>query len=57
VDDPKRRRPDISRAKALLGWAPRVELEEGLRHTIAWFSGDAPVAKAPARAPQGIAAA
>jgi dTDP-glucose 4,6-dehydratase len=36
-DDPKQRQPDISRAKALLGWEPRVPLEEGLRETIAWF--------------------
>ena len=37
VDDPTRRRPDISRAKALLGWQPTVPLEEGLRDTIAYF--------------------
>lgn len=36
-DDPRRRRPDISRARALLGWAPRVGLEEGLARTISWF--------------------
>jgi dTDP-glucose 4,6-dehydratase len=34
VDDPKVRQPDISRAKALLGWEPQVELREGLRTTI-----------------------
>jgi nucleoside-diphosphate-sugar epimerase/spore maturation protein CgeB len=39
VDDPRRRRPDISKAKKLLGWAPRVPLHEGLERTIAWFSG------------------
>jgi UDP-glucuronate decarboxylase len=38
VDDPRRRRPDISRAKAMLGWEPRVPLAEGLSKTIAWFS-------------------
>ncbi|MFE0752411.1 UDP-glucuronic acid decarboxylase family protein [Inquilinus sp. NPDC058860] len=38
VDDPQRRRPDIARAKALLGWAPRVALEEGLEKTIAYFA-------------------
>jgi UDP-glucuronate decarboxylase len=38
VDDPTRRRPDISRAKALLGWEPTVPLETGLRDTIAYFS-------------------
>jgi nucleoside-diphosphate-sugar epimerase/spore maturation protein CgeB len=37
VDDPRRRRPDITRAAGLLGWAPTVSLEEGLRLTIAWF--------------------
>ncbi|WP_375262402.1 UDP-glucuronic acid decarboxylase family protein [Palleronia sp.] len=37
-DDPKRRRPDIARAKSLLGWAPRVPLEEGLEKTVPWFS-------------------
>lgn len=37
-DDPKRRRPDISRAKSLLGWAPSTSIERGLPETIAWFS-------------------
>jgi dTDP-glucose 4,6-dehydratase len=37
VDDPRVRRPDIRRAKALLGWEPRIELEEGLRKTIEYF--------------------
>jgi UDP-glucuronate decarboxylase len=36
-DDPARRRPDISRARELLGWEPRVTLEEGLRETIGYF--------------------
>jgi len=36
-DDPQRRRPDISKAKDLLGWEPRVPLAEGLRQTAAWF--------------------
>lgn len=38
-DDPRRRRPDISRARSLLGWEPRVELREGLARTIEWFAG------------------
>jgi nucleoside-diphosphate-sugar epimerase len=38
-DDPQRRRPDISRATQLLGWAPVVGLEEGLRRTIDYFRG------------------
>jgi dTDP-glucose 4,6-dehydratase len=37
VDDPKVRRPDISRARALLGWEPEVELTEGIRRTVPWF--------------------
>jgi len=37
VDDPKVRRPDIGRAKDLLGWAPVVGLEEGLKGTIRYF--------------------
>jgi len=37
VDDPKIRQPDISLAKQLLDWEPRVSLEEGLRKTIEWF--------------------
>jgi dTDP-glucose 4,6-dehydratase len=36
-DDPKIRRPDITKARALLGWEPRVPLEEGLRRTIDYF--------------------
>jgi dTDP-glucose 4,6-dehydratase len=37
VDDPKVRRPDITRAQTVLGWSPQVDLEEGLRRTIAFF--------------------
>ena len=36
-DDPKVRQPDISRAKALLGWEPRVPVREGLIRTVEWF--------------------
>lgn len=35
--DPQRRRPDISRAKSLLSWEPKVDLEEGIRRTIPFF--------------------
>jgi dTDP-glucose 4,6-dehydratase len=37
IDDPKVRQPDITRARTLLGWEPKVPLEEGLRHTIEYF--------------------
>jgi dTDP-glucose 4,6-dehydratase len=37
VDDPTVRRPDITRARTLLGWNPRTTLEEALGRTIAWF--------------------
>ena len=37
VDDPKQRRPDISHAKALLGWQPEVGLEDGLGRTLEYF--------------------
>jgi dTDP-glucose 4,6-dehydratase len=37
VDDPKVRQPDISRARSLLGWEPRVGLDDGLRRTIDFF--------------------
>jgi dTDP-glucose 4,6-dehydratase len=36
-DDPKQRRPDISKAQRLLGWSPVVTLEEGLKHTVEYF--------------------
>ena len=37
ADDPKQRRPDITKARTLLGWEPRVPLEEGIQDTIAYF--------------------
>lgn len=38
VDDPRRRRPDITRANKLLGWSPQTPLAVGLKATIAWFA-------------------
>lgn len=40
VDDPKIRRPDITRATTLLGWKPKVDIEEGLRKTIEYFKNN-----------------
>jgi dTDP-glucose 4,6-dehydratase len=37
IDDPRRRKPDITRANELLGWEPRVPVQEGLAQTIDWF--------------------
>jgi dTDP-glucose 4,6-dehydratase len=37
VDDPKQRRPDISKARRLLGWEPKVALQDGLERTLAYF--------------------
>jgi dTDP-glucose 4,6-dehydratase len=37
ADDPKRRKPDIARARMLLGWEPKVSLEEGLPRTLEYF--------------------
>jgi dTDP-glucose 4,6-dehydratase len=39
VDDPKQRRPDITRARTILGWEPKVGLEEGLLKTVDYFKG------------------
>jgi UDP-glucuronate decarboxylase len=40
VDDPRRRKPDISRAMELLDWQPSVDLEQGLEATIDWFEDE-----------------
>ena len=40
-DDPKQRRPDISKARTILGWEPQVDLAEGLAKTVAYFRGRA----------------
>jgi len=42
TDDPKVRQPDITRARTLLGWQPKVSLEEGLTSTIDYFKSKMP---------------
>ena len=49
VDDPKVRQPDITRARTLLGWEPKVPLDEGLRHTIEYFRRSSAGLTEPAR--------
>ncbi len=48
-DDPRVRRPDISRARQVLGWEPRVSFEDGMRRTIDWFRAHLAVGAEPAR--------
>ena len=48
-DDPQRRRPDITRARQLLGWEPSTSLSDGLRQTIAYFRGVPGVVARPAQ--------
>lgn len=43
IDDPSRRRPNISLAKEVLGWEPKVSLEEGLKKTIAYYQNLRPL--------------
>ena len=38
-DDPKQRKPDITKARTVLGWEPRISLEDGLRETVEYFRG------------------
>ncbi|MTD53385.1 UDP-glucuronic acid decarboxylase family protein [Amycolatopsis pithecellobii] len=42
IDDPRRRCPDITLARTQLGWTPKVDLADGLRRTVAWFTGVLP---------------
>jgi UDP-glucuronate decarboxylase len=37
LDDPRQRCPDIAKAQSLLGWGPKVPLEDGLKETVAYF--------------------
>jgi UDP-glucuronate decarboxylase len=50
VDDPKRRRPDISRARQVLGWSPKTPLDKGLKATVAWFEEEADASRRRPRA-------
>jgi len=50
VDDPQRRRPDITRAREILGWEPTTALRDGLERTLAWFATELKTNGAPAMA-------
>jgi UDP-glucuronate decarboxylase len=52
VDDPRRRRPDISRAAKYLQWAPKTSLDLGLKATIAWFADEHAQDRETVRVPQ-----
>ena len=39
ADDPMQRKPDVARAREMLGWEPKVHLVDGLKRTIAYFDG------------------
>lgn len=52
-DDPRSRRPDITRARTILGWEPRTGLEEGLARTISWFREERRSSPAFADRPEG----
>jgi nucleoside-diphosphate-sugar epimerase len=39
-DDPKKRNPDISKARKKLGWKPKIDLENGLKKTIEWYKNN-----------------
>lgn len=60
IDDPRRRRPDITRARSVLDWEPRIALADGLARTIAWWGEGGPHARVagtvvqPARAEAAI---
>ncbi len=53
-DDPKQRQPDITRARALLGWEPKVELREGLAKTIEYFRSLLGTPRMAPRAPRSV---
>ena len=57
ADDPRRRKPDISRAVELLQWAPQVDLAHGLEATIAWFADPGHRSARSARYAEPLAAA
>jgi UDP-glucuronate decarboxylase len=57
VDDPRRRRPDISLAKKLIGWSPRTSLDAGLKATISWFAEDLSADNKAARVVETLAGA
>ena len=56
-DDPRQRRPDISQAREILGWEPKIDLKSGLEKTIAYFRNQMNAAPAADRVGVATAAA
>jgi nucleoside-diphosphate-sugar epimerase len=56
-DDPQKRRPDITRARSMLGWEPKVPVREGLRRTVEYFRGLVGTPRMASRAAGGTVAA
>ncbi len=51
-DDPKQRKPDITKAKTLLGWEPKIELQQGLKMSLEYFQGEVAALDANLASPQ-----
>ena len=52
ADDPKQRKPDITRARTLLGWEPKIALRQGLERAVAYFKGNLGKGTIPPAGPQ-----
>ncbi len=52
IDDPSQRQPDITRAKQLLGWEPKIDLETGLKLTLEYFRSSMPFSQLPEEKPE-----
>ncbi len=53
-DDPKQRRPDISKARRLLGWEPKIDLETGLKLSMDYFKQAIEIEEVAKAVPSGV---